>query len=216
MYETDVAAELVEEVLQEETGGDHEGAYEVYGEGTSQEEELASELLELSSDHELDHFFGKVFKGVTKFIKSPTGKLLTGALRGLAKKALPIAGSALGNLVVPGLGGMVGGNLAGGLGSAIGLEGEGLVGEEEQEVAKRVVRVAQQAARQVAQDPQAAVNPREAVKSAVSNAVRSHLPAIAGTGQAGIEPPGLLQGQAPGRRSGRWIRRGNRIVLLGV
>jgi hypothetical protein len=216
MYETDAAAEVVEEILQEEVGTGEYESYENVGEGPQGEADLAGELLELSTDHELDQFFGKLVKGVSKFAKSPMGKMLVGTVKGLAKKALPLAGSIAGNIVAPGVGGMIGGNVAGALGSALGLEGEGLVaGEEEFEVAKRVVRVTQQAAGQLAQDPRVATDPRGAVKSAVANAVRTHLPGLAGGDQASI-PGGVPVRAGTGGRSGRWVRRGHRIILLGV
>lgn len=210
MYETDSAAEMVEEMLAQELGGDG-SSREYYGELVPGEAELASELLDASSDHELDQFFGKIIQGVGKLAKSPAAKMLAGAARGLAKKALPVAGAAVGNMIMPGIGGMVGGNLAGALGSAVGLEGEGLSGEDEQhEVAKRVVRATQQAAQQVASDPRAGSQPKSAVKDAVSSAVRTHLPGLAKSGTAA---PGA--GNTAGR-TGRWIRQGNKIVLMGL
>src|SRR3954451_15319166 len=101
--------------------GEYEGAYETYegedeqflgnilgalGEGESplsenQEMELAAELLEISSEDELEQFLGNLIKGVAKgvggIIKGPIGKTLGGALKGLAKTALPMVGSALGS-----------------------------------------------------------------------------------------------------------------------
>src|SRR5579871_6330860 len=59
----------------------------------SEEIELASELLELGSEQELEQFLGNLFKGVSRavggFIKSPIGKALGGVLKNVAKKALP-------------------------------------------------------------------------------------------------------------------------------
>src|SRR5947208_2773753 len=79
-------------------------------------DELASELLEVRSDQELDHFLGSLFRKVAgtigKVIKSPVGQALGGILKQVAKKALPIAGGALGTFVGGPLGGMVGGKLA--------------------------------------------------------------------------------------------------------
>lgn len=99
-----------------------------------EEMELASQLLEVQSDAELDEFLGKLVKRAAsaagKFIKSPVGKQLVGALKGVAKKALPIAGAALGNMIVPGVGGAIGGKLASAAGSMFGLELEGLSQED--------------------------------------------------------------------------------------
>jgi len=46
------------------------------------------------------------------------GQKLMGSLKGIAKKALPVLGSALGNMIVPGLGGVIGGKLASAAGVA--------------------------------------------------------------------------------------------------
>ena len=61
---------------------------------------LAAELLEITNEAELDRFLGGLIKkvggAVGKFVKSPMGKAIGGVLKGVAKKALPIAGRALG------------------------------------------------------------------------------------------------------------------------
>src|SRR5262245_10096582 len=55
----------------------------------AQEIELASELLEITSEQELEQFLGGLFKkvarGVGTFIKSPVGRALGGVLKGVAK-----------------------------------------------------------------------------------------------------------------------------------
>lgn len=181
-----------------------EGEYE--GDSLQSEAELAAELLEITSDQELDQFFGSLVKGAGKLLKSPLGKVM----KGIAKKALPIAGAALGNLVVPGLGGAIGGNLANMASNALGLEGEGLPPEQvEMETAKRVVRVAKQATRSLAAHPSKAGDPRTALKSAVASALKRHLPGLAGNGGDDALAASDSQG-------GRWVRRGNRIVIYGV
>ena len=76
-----------------------------------EELELAAELLSISSEEELDQFLGKLFKRVWKGVKkvgrfvgkvaSPLGKVL----KGIAKKALPFVGGALGSFIpIPGVG----------------------------------------------------------------------------------------------------------------
>ncbi|MGV9868705.1 hypothetical protein [Rhodococcus koreensis] len=83
---------------------------EVFGEQTEgpfsevQETELANELLEITSEDELEEFLGKLVSGVGKFAKSSVGKALGGALKGIAKTVLPMAAGALGNFIVPGAG----------------------------------------------------------------------------------------------------------------
>jgi len=81
--------------------------------GEIEETELAEELLTIQSEEELDQFLGKLVKkawrGVKKFAKSGVGRALGGALKGIAKKALPIVGGALGSFIpIPGVGTMIG------------------------------------------------------------------------------------------------------------
>jgi hypothetical protein len=209
--------ELAEELLEDSTELEPEGEF-AFEDQSESEADLAAELLEVQNDEELDYFFGKILKGASRFLRTPAGKFLKGALRTVAKKALPIAGSALGNMVVPGLGGVIGGKLAGGLGSALGLEAEGLTQDEvDMEVAKRVVRTARQAGAALARNPAAVENPRAAVQSALLGALRRNLPGLVNAAASGVAS-GLAAGgvSTGGRRSGRWYRRGNRIVLVGA
>jgi len=200
-----------------------------------EEMELAASLLEISDEQELDQFLGSLIKKAGKavggFVRSPIGKALGGVLKKVAGKVLPIAGTALGNLVVPGLGGMVGGRLASAAGSMFGLELEGMSPQDQElEVARRFVRLAGGAVQQAAQSPQGA-NPVAAAKDAVLAAAQQHAPGLLsgagastglssnGNGNGGRRYAGGSAGTsgAMGRRkTGRWVRRGNRIVLLGI
>src|SRR5262249_17289427 len=92
----------------------------------AEETELAYELLGVSSEEELDQFLGKLFKGVVRGIgkvASFAGKALRplgGILKGIAKKALPFVGGALGSLIpIPGVGTAVGSALGGALSKAL-------------------------------------------------------------------------------------------------
>jgi len=112
MYETEF-----NEIFEGE--GEWELGHESY---ESLEAELAGELLEITSEAELDRFLGKlassVVKGASSFIKSPIGKAIGGVLKNVAKTALPAVGGALGSMVLPGVGTAIGsklGSLAGGL-----------------------------------------------------------------------------------------------------
>src|SRR5262245_22143012 len=82
----------------------------------NQENELAAELLEISSEAELDHFLGDLIKkagsAVGSFISSPTGQALGGLLKGAAKKVLPMAGQAIGGYFGGSTGAQIGGKLA--------------------------------------------------------------------------------------------------------
>lgn len=190
--------------------GEAEG--EVFGE--AEVEELASELLTISNESELDQFLGDLIKkaghAVGHFVKGSVGKSVGGLLKGAAKHLLPMAGSALGNLVVPGLGGMIGGNLASAAGSALGLELEGLSQEDQQfEVAKQFVRLAGDCAKTALADP--GKPPLVAAREAMMKAAQRFAPGL-------LNEVGPQSGAASGaaRQSGRWVRRGNRIVLYGV
>jgi hypothetical protein len=221
-----------------------EFATEAYaGEGElAMESELALELLEITTEEELDQFLGKlargVIRGASKFVRSPIGKAIGGVLRTVAKKALPIAGGVLGNIVAPGLGGMIGsklGSVAGGLLEADEAE---LMGEvaAQQEAARRYVRFATAAYRNAARTPRS-VPPRAAARAAVVGAARAYAPSLLGdrrrgwrsrrrayTAQPiGYEPDlgfddGAGYGDTDGRygSEGRWVRRGNRVVLIGL
>jgi len=190
------------------------GAGEIYeGEAPFSEEEevaLATELLGITSDQELDQFLGKVFRrvarGVGRAIRSPVGRSLIGALRGVARQYLPVAGAALGNVLVPGLGGVVGGKLASAAGRAFGLEVEGLSAEDQEfQVARRYVRLAGDAARRAALASATGASPQAVVQQALTMAARRHAPGLVGRGIAG-------------RRgvSGTWRRQGRVVVLYGV
>ena len=191
--------------------GEAEGEGEVFNE--AEIEELASELLTVSNEGELDQFLGDLIKkagqAVGKFVKGPVGKSIGGLLKGAAKNLLPMAGAALGNMVVPGLGGMIGGKLASAAGSAMGLELEGLSQEDQQfEVAKQFVRLAGDCAKTALAHP--GKPPLLAARDGMMKAAQRFAPGL--LGEAG---PQASMATAGGQ-SGRWIRRGNRIVLYGV
>ena len=112
-----------------------------------EELELASELLELVDEQELDHFLGDLIneagKAIGNFVRSPVGRAIGGVLKGVAKTALPIAGGALGGFVGGPIGAMLGSNLASMAGSALGLELEGLSPEDREfEAARQFIRFA--------------------------------------------------------------------------
>jgi hypothetical protein len=145
-------------------------------------DELASELLEVRSDQELDHFLGNLFSKVAgtigKVIKSPVGQALGGILKTVAKKALPIAGGALGTFVGGPLGGMVGSKLASMAGNAFGLEWEGMSPEDRDfEVARRYVRFATHAAKKAAAAPPH-IDPVVVAKAAIVDAAKKYAPGL--------------------------------------
>jgi hypothetical protein len=156
----------------------------------TQEMELASELLEVSNETELEYFLGNLFKsaarGVGNFIRSPTGRALGGMLKGVAKKALPIAGRALGTYFGGPLGGQIGGKLGGFASNLFEMELEGLSHEDREfEVARRVVRLGAAAARRAVALPRTAPPKVRAVK-ALKSAARVYAPGLLRVRRGGV------------------------------
>lgn len=149
----------------------------------AEEVDLAMELLSVSSEEELDQFLGKMFKSAWKGIKkvgSVVGKIarpLGGVLKGLAKKALPFVGGALGSFIpIPGVGTALGSALGGALSQALEAEFGGMDQEQQEfEMARRFVRIAGTAAQLAAQGAPGR-DATGAVRQAVTDALRSHMP----------------------------------------
>jgi uncharacterized protein (DUF697 family) len=191
--------------------------------GEVEELALAAELLEISDEAELDQFLGKLFKGAWRGLKkvgSVVGKVarpLGGILKGIAKKALPFVGGALGSLIpIPGVGTAVGSALGSAVSKALETELEGMSPEDQEfEMARRFVRVAGTAAKQAALAP-ASADPQAAAKAAVVAAVRRHVPGVPAAMAA--PAPTAIAATTAGRtgRSGRWVRRGRKIIVLGA
>lgn len=186
----------------------------VFDEAT--EMEFAAELLGVTEEAELDQFLGKLFKkvggAVGKFVKSPVGRTLGHFLKGVAKKALPAVGGALGS-IVPGVGTAIGTTLGTAASNMFEVELEGLSPEDQEfEVARRFVQLAEEAAKNAALAPPSA-DPQAAAKAALVAAAKMHAPGLL---RGGVTP--MTAAAVPGvpGRSGRWIRRGRKIVLLGV
>lgn len=198
-----------------------EGVYEEYDEpevfNEEEEMDLAAELLSVTDDEELDQFLGKLikkgFSKVRKFAKSSTGRALGGLLKGVAKKALPIVGGALGTAIGGPAGGAIGGKLASAASRLFELELEGLSPEDQEfEVAKRVVRLAGSAAKKAALAPPQ-MPPQAAAKAAVIEAAKKHAPGLL---RPAPSPAASMVGGPGAKRTGRWIRRGSKIILMGV
>lgn len=184
-----------------------------------EEMELAAELLNVSSEEELDQFLGKLFKGVWKGIRKVgkfVGKIarpLGGLLKGIAKKALPFLGGALGSFIpIPGVGTAIGSALGGAASKLLEVDLEGMSPEDQEfELARRFVRLASNAAARVA-----AAGGLEEELAGGPSPQTANAAAIAAVQQAARQ---LGNDQTPpqGKQaSGRWLRRGNQIVLLGV
>lgn len=182
----------------------------------SEEEEmaLAAELLEITDEQELDLFLGKLFKKAWRGIKKIGGKVLRPlgrVLKGVAKKALPFVGGALGSFIpIPGVGTALGSALGGALSRAFEMEFEGMSPDQQEfEMARRFVKVAGAAARKAAITPPT-VTPLAAAKSAVISALKTQVPGMAGLSGS------VISSRIPTGGSGRWMRRGRKIIVLGV
>jgi hypothetical protein len=147
-YQPPTSNEYSNEAAYEEEAGNYENEL-----NEITEMELASELLAVKNDQELDMFLGGLFKkiggAVSNFAKSGLGKTLGGVLKTVAGKALPILGGVLGSAIpIPGVGTMLGSALGSAAGNLFGLELEGLSGEDREfETARAYVRFAHDATR---------------------------------------------------------------------
>ena len=198
------------------------GEAEVFNEAETME--LAGEMLEISSEAELDRFLGdlinKAGRALGQVVKSPIGQVVGGFLKGAAKKAIPLAGAALGGY----FGGPLGAKIGSGLGNlatdALGLEAETMNAEDREfEGAKRFVRMAGDAVKSaVAAQP--GVNPALLAQSAVTAAARKYLPTLLGAGgrpSAQGATPQQYTGHGMGQGMGyvgRWVRRGSNIIIV--
>jgi hypothetical protein len=197
----------------------------------SEEEEmaLAYELLSLAGEEELDQFLGKVFKKIGRGFKTvfrPLGKIL----KPIAKTLLPIAGKAVGGFFGGPLGAAAGGKLGSLATKLFEVDFESMDPEvQDLEVARRFVRLASTAAQKAATAPSTA-HPVAAARSAVAAAARTHAPGLL-KGGAGLVPTvpaapapasrpctcgGHGASQGSSQNNGRWIRRGRKVVLLGI
>jgi hypothetical protein len=241
MHDVDRTLQEFEAVLDTEQDGfefellgEDEGEYEQYEVADPEavfdeieEMELASELLATASEEELDQFFGKLIskavKGMRGFARSPVGRALGGVMKNVAKVALPVAGAGIGSMLMPGAGSAAGGQLGAAAGRLMGLELEGLSAEDQElEVARRIVRVGGDAAREAAQNPQNDRPDNVANKVVVVSAKRHAPPLARVVIRAPLPAPGNGRAQQPAHpaagepRRGHWVRDGGRIILFGV
>jgi hypothetical protein len=173
---------------------------------------LAAELLDVTNEEELDRFLGGLIRrvggAVGKVVKSPVGQAIGGVLKGVAKKALPIAGGALGAYFGGPLGAKIGSGLAQAAGGALGLELEALSQEDREfEGAKQFVRFAADTVNNATSAPPS-VDPRNAAQSAALAAAQKYAPNL-------LRPTAAAPSSMPQKtRGGRWIRRGRNIIIV--
>jgi len=196
---------------------DHEGPFP-----ENEEVELAAELLSLESEEELEQFLGKLFKKIGSGLKTvvkPLGKIL----KPIAKAALPIVGKVAGSFFGGPVGGAIGGKLGTFASKLFEMELEGMdPGQQEMEVARRVVRLAGSAAQKAAASPPSAP-PMAVAKAAVASAAQQHAPGLLRgrfgrrlTGGASFYPSIPGGPRRCRQQSGAWIRRNGKLILLGA
>ena len=182
----------------------------------SEEEEVAltGELLNVANEDELEEFLGGLVRRVGRaaggLMRSPLGSALGGVLRDAARRALPLAGGALGGVIGGPIGAQLGSRLAGFAADRLETEDE-TVGEEEAEFegARRFVQFAANTVHRAAANGDTG-NPRTIAQQAAMSAARAHLPEL-------LKRSATAQGKAPHLgQSGRWVRRGNKIILLDL
>lgn len=187
----------------------------------AQEMELASELLEVSNEAALEGFLRSFIKRAARaaggVLNSRAGQAIGGILKGAAKQVLPTIGSSGGSYS----GGVpcacLGNQGAPAAGRLFGLELEGLSAEDQEfEVARRYVRFAGDAVRNMTR-ASSTDDLRGAARNAALEAARMHAPGFVRHQPAARpgDPTESVSSPAFGR-SGRWLRRGHKIILYGA
>ena len=208
-------------LLKGETGGAGEITHEA-GLGELTELELASELLEVRDEAELDRFLGALMSraagAASDLARSPTGQALGGILKQATKKALPVVGRGLGGWLSPDWA-EPGARVGKAAGTLLGLELEGLSGEDREfEIARRSCASSTPPA--AGPRPRRPAHPRSPSRRRPSRPRRGSTPGpclgAPGPGRAG--PTGTTGGAAPPgqQATGRWQRQGRTIVIFDV
>lgn len=230
-FETDHEDELEDE---EEYGDEREWeGVPSMGDSSGRDAGMAAELLSVTSEEELDQFLGKLLRSaataVRGFAGSDLGKAVGGVLKSAAVESLPHLAPVVGaGSPTPARAPGRPRPTSGRTGAAarprarttaareLGLQTEGLSPEDREfEAARAFVRfgkeTAQRAARNAGTRP-----PVQVAQQAAAAAARRTLPGL-------VRPTGPLDGSSGPARgaggprsSGRWIRRGRGIVLLGT
>uniref|UniRef100_A0AAU2UXH6 Uncharacterized protein n=1 Tax=Streptomyces sp. NBC_00003 TaxID=2903608 RepID=A0AAU2UXH6_9ACTN len=148
-----------------------------------EEIELATELMGIVSEEELEQFLGNWLRAAAKkaggVLRSSVGRHLGGMLKNVAKQALPTLGGALGNAIVPGVGGRIGSKLGSWASDLFELEAEGADAEEyEFEAARRFVQLSAAAAGNAARGSRTAP-PQVLARQAMHSAARRYAPGVA-------------------------------------
>lgn len=173
-----------------------------FEEGFDSEDGLASEMLELESEEEMEQFLGGLIRQAAKRAV-PLAKQAGRFLYRTAKPHLKQAWTGIGNDLVN-----QGSNAARGWvdQSANRLFGEmpsGVKNKAALSIARKVVQAAQTTGKQMARLPPS--SPPAAVKAVVTQACQRYFPPV----------PSVSSGGASGKR-GTWVRQGNKVILFGL
>ena len=161
---------------------------------------------------------GRGLSAVGSFAKNNVLPVVGGALKQIAKTALPIAGGALGSFIpIPGVGTALGSALGGVVADALEVEVAGLDREDaDLERARRFVRLAANAVRDTATEV-ASGSPESIARTALVNAAKRTLPTAGGAVAAALSAPGPWGSGAGGPwPSGTWRRHGHHIIVQGL
>lgn len=213
-------AEFADEYSAFETdaGAGYEYEYSTQSAYTEAEElEYAAELLEITDEAELDQFLGALIRragqAAGRFVRSDAGRALGGLLKNTVKKALPVVGRAVGGYFGGPSGAQLGARIAPMAGRIFGLELEGMSPEDQEfETARRIVRLAQTAASNLASLPQTH-NPLHAARAAIAAAATRHAPGLIRSAKHPIDPDNACP-RCGAARSGHWRRHGRNIVVI--
>ncbi|MCO6488576.1 MAG: hypothetical protein J5I98_09180 [Phaeodactylibacter sp.] len=217
---------------------DDEFDYEASGGPFTPEEEaeLAFELLSISNQQEEEEFFKKLFRKAAKGarwlgrrIKKGAKKVSRYAYKRIKNKLKSVIGRRLKMIrrLAPYIGGAfggpigakIGGNLSGYASKVFKMELEGLSPEDQEfEIAKRIVRFGGAAARNSWKNA-GRMPTEQAIRIGFRKAARKYAPGLlkpirrkkSVTGRR--RKPSPYTGRYP---SGKWYRKGNRIVLVGL
>jgi hypothetical protein len=183
-------------------------------------EELAAELLAMTDEDQLEEFIGRLVRrgarAAGQALRSDVGRAVTGTVRdaavGAARQAIPQLGQAVGGAIGSRLGNEdVGARIGQRLATSalrragIGDREVGAADHEVQfEVAQQVVRFAEETGRTAARI-QGSGDPQRVSLAAAEAAARR------------ASQPVRLSNPAPsGARTGRWVRKGDTIVVTPV
>ncbi|HET8960652.1 hypothetical protein [Nocardioides sp.] len=184
-------------------------AFEASHEAEALEMEMATRLLEVNSEEELEEFLGSLVRSAASaarsFAGSATGRALGGVLKNAARQVLPQVGGIVGSALGGDVGGQFGTRAGRWLGSQFELEALSQE-DRELEVARAFVRTARDAARIAVRT--GGLPPHQAATAAVVTAARRNLP--------GLVPVITSLPPTGSRRGGRWVRQGRRIVVYGA